>query len=257
MNKLIIILMGLCLISSCSNSSYDENIVIIQDNEEVGSKANLEYSTDLSLDNISYEKTPLQVFEVSMKDKNKIKIIGEKGTEISFNRKCFKNDIDSIKIELREYYDLPSMILSKLGTTAGDKLIETDGMIYVDVKNPRGESCELLEHYEVSFPAKKRKKRIKIFEGEFIDGNMDWSLSKSEILKNNNNSESIPWGDESEILDTYFNEFMYESSLSTLGWINCDRFIESEESIVYLIDVDSSMVGVFYVLIFEEFNENN
>jgi len=65
-------------------------------------------------------------------------IFGEQGTRIfigsgTFQYKDGRPAVDSIRIELKEFYEMADIVLADLNTRSDEKILETAGMIHIDV----------------------------------------------------------------------------------------------------------------------------
>ncbi|MCH2044112.1 MAG: OmpA family protein [Saprospiraceae bacterium] len=74
-------------------------------------------------------------------------ITGRQGTMIEIPANAFVdadgNTVTDVQITLKEAYSYGDMLLHNLGTTAGDKLLETGGMVYIDAQTPDGQQLQL------------------------------------------------------------------------------------------------------------------
>lgn len=116
------------------------------------------------------------------------KVKGRKGTQLFLPANIFvKQDgtlpKGKIKIELVECYDVPDMLMSKLSTTSGNKLLETAGMIKLKAYSGK-EELALSEgaRYNIYFPKNKNTKEdFHLFYGDFNqDEIIDWKLADIE-----------------------------------------------------------------------------
>lgn len=90
------------------------------------------------------------------------RIYGDKGTVVKIPAKAFVNQkgeaITEVEIKLKEAYSFGDMLKHNLGTTSGDKLLQTAGMIYIEVADAStGESLNLKEgtEIEIDMPSKQ------------------------------------------------------------------------------------------------------
>lgn len=112
---------------------------------------------------------------------------GAEGTIVFFNAYSFDNRElvgDSVKIELTEYYTAADLILNNLHTQAGNRLLETQGMIrleaYVNdkkLKLKRGKKVDLF------IPDVDQGKGFQLFKGVEKGMDVDWRRdSRSTIM---------------------------------------------------------------------------
>ncbi len=120
-----------------------------------------------------------QFFEIQSNSDNVVE--GENGTVIIFPKGCFldsNNNVveESVKVELAEALSIEEMILSNLTTTSYGKLLETDGMIFVNATS-NGEQLKIDPYNPiyVEIPTKKFKSGMMVYNGVRDEsGNMDW-----------------------------------------------------------------------------------
>lgn len=127
--------------------------------------------------------TESEFFEI---DPNKDNVLeGSKGTLIAAPEGCFldKNGnpvTENIQIELTECLSMEEMILSNLTTTSEGKLLETDGMIYLNATS-NGEQLTIDKNNPIyiEIPTDKVKARMQVYKGSRDEnGNMEWSDPK-------------------------------------------------------------------------------
>jgi hypothetical protein len=120
-----------------------------------------------------------QFFELNSKKDNVIE--GKDGTIIVCPKGCFINSkgkiVESnVKIELAEALSLEEMILSNLTTTSNGKLLETDGMIYLNVTS-NGEKLNINKKNPIfiEIPSKNKKQGMSAYKGLRDSlGNINW-----------------------------------------------------------------------------------
>ncbi len=82
-------------------------------------------------------------------------------------------------VKVREYYKISDMILAGLSTTAKSDLLETGGMIYVEVEN-NGQACKIRDGamIQYGFPNKSAAANMQLFTGQLDEKNrIDWVLT--------------------------------------------------------------------------------
>lgn len=111
---------------------------------------------------------------------------GINGTILVLPKGCFideNNDvIDSkITIELSEVLSLTDMLLSNLMTATPNKLLETDGMIYINaISNGKQLKVNPSQPIYIEIPTRQRKPNMMIYKGIRDEkGNMSWSNPKN------------------------------------------------------------------------------
>lgn len=165
-----------------------------------------------------------------------IELKGKEGTVITIpnNILVYENGQipeDSIKITLKEYYKLSDIIKNNLSTQTKDYLIETGGMIHIDVETKKGKLVvKEGKNFTVSFPNHGNKKSgMKLFKGEDRANMVIWDkIICNDIIK--------------KVVDTIYTEGgnipVYQNELDSylfnsfeLGWLNCDRIPEGTNTI--------------------------
>ena len=125
-----------------------------------------------------------QFFTISGKSDQVVE--GKNGTRIVIPKGAFKNSngevvSEDIRIELAEALTLDEMVLSNLTTTSGGKLLETDGMIFLNATHATGEQLVINKENPlyIEIPTKKKKAGMQAYKGTRDDkGNMNWTDPK-------------------------------------------------------------------------------
>lgn len=193
-----------------------------------------------------------QVFEVNPKKQQTI--TGNHGTKITFPKGCFAGETEVIKIELKEYYGVSDMLMGGLSTTSDGKCIETDGMVYIGATNSKGSMVIPNKPVSIEMPTAKRKNEIKIFLGDKKKNGLNWLLSNSKVkggvffwVQNPDDTVSMNKG-------KAIQEKSYLFETANLGWINCDRFMDFENTTDLIVSLPESQKGAVYCLAFYSFN---
>ncbi|MBP6731559.1 MAG: cytochrome c [Chitinophagales bacterium] len=113
-------------------------------------------------------------------------IEGKKGTIVSFPKGCFVDDKgneikEKVKIELAEALTMDEMMLSGLTTTSNGKLLETDGMIYLNPTTAAGANVFInpKKPVQIQIPTAKKRAGMSVYIGKRDDnGKMDWTDPK-------------------------------------------------------------------------------
>lgn len=150
-----------------------------------------------------------QTFDIDTKNDNVVE--GKNGTILVMPKGCFKNSkgetvTDNVKVELAEALSLDQMLLSNLTTTSKGKLLETDGMIYLNATS-NGEQLTIDKDNPVyiEIPTDKRKPGMMAYKGvRDENGNMDWiepkELKKFLVPVDINLLNFYPEGFEAEVI---------------------------------------------------------
>lgn len=228
----------------------------------------------------------VQTFEINTSKQQTIN--GEQGTVVAFPVGCFGKLQGKVKIELIECYSIQEMLLNGLSTQTTDgKLLESDGMIYLNASNEKGDTLEIKQgRVKVQMPTEHRKAGIQIFEGVKSNHIISWKLSNEDLIlnhistkkENNKNinqeqvvSNNIPiesttqekqtepkTGQSQIVIDKQIkseNLVNYVFNISKMGWQNCDRFIEGETKQL-IVNVPKESTGASYYLVLKNYNSS-
>lgn len=264
---------------SCNSESNQENKSSIINEVEKDS------TVVLSTFNVGEERK-VQTFEINASKKQEIK--GAQGTIITFPVNCFGKEQGGIKIELIECYSIQDMLFNGLSTQTTDgELLESDGMIYLNALNEKGDTLEVKQgKVKVQMPTEQRKKDIQIFKGVENNNGIAWNLSKgillsesdiiSEKTKTENNSNEVenippkienpefnhqikPKTEKGQIIvsENISNKNLvnYTFQITKMGWINCDRFIEGETQDLF-VSIGEGQENVSLYLVLDKLNSN-
>lgn len=259
----IMILFCIALYSCDTVVKNNAEIYIIEDTTSI-----------LQIFNVKQELS-IQTFEINTNKKQEIK--GNQGTLVIFPADCFGKVQGSVKIELIECYSIQDMMFNSLSTQTTDgKLLESDGMIYLNALNEKGDTLQIKHgKVKVQMLTKERKVGIQVFEGVEKDNNITWSLLpnkiKQEIKPENILTEEImPCCDDSILINKpkkeqskivadkqIKNEFLvnYVFNITKMGWINCDRFIEGETQNI-IVSVSKTQENASLYLVLDKLNSN-
>ena len=187
----------------------------------------------------------LQVFTSS--PKKEIVIKGKKGSVITFSKNSFvdKNGklvTTDVNIELIEIYTKSDMINHNIQTISNGKLLETGGMVYINVTSQNSKvKLDKNSYYQIEFPTKNKKDDMGIFHGDTTNHNINWQQASSNFR-----SDMAYIENQKEL-----NKYIFNST--ELGWINCDRFqnvTNKTDLFVNLADTN----GVSFCLVFKNIN---
>ena len=182
--------------------------------------------------------TPCESFKLDLNKKVVVK--AKNGTKITFPKMCFGLDTQ-VELNIKECFLVSDMIFNQLDTRtlAGD-LLKSEGMLFIEVKNKKGELLSLREGYEleIELPTKEKKLNVKIFIGEKNNEKVQWDL------KDDNNGMTtfefiVPDEDDPDYQLFLEDEGLYylkkreeeikvlnyTFSTNKIGWINCDIFL--------------------------------
>jgi len=112
-------------------------------------------------------------------NRNDTVLIGLKGTQIFLPKNLLSRSLsknDAMKVVLREFYTTSDMILAGLSTTSNGKIIETNGMIDLNIyiNNQKVEKIDKL--ISISFAKDTESYGYSIFYGDFKENKINWEL---------------------------------------------------------------------------------
>lgn len=209
-------------------------------------------------------------------------IIGEKGTRIYFIRENFDIDsTDKITMELKEFYSISDLLKNNIRTVTEDnELLESSGVIYLTFKSTNGKELKLRDStsIRVRFPI-DFSKQDKIFTGQMDSINqMSWSETESYFMVLRFDKkyqidvgydvtlDSLPyyqekWRKEDSVYEKTLgsynkieNKVGTSISLTNLGWINVDRFIDKPTVIDLALTNSLEIDGIIIYVIYDDLN---
>jgi len=161
--------------------------------------------------------------------------------ENSFDCSCEK-----IEFEMKEYFSITEILLSGLTTRSDDKILETGGMLYLSAFC-NGKSITLKNKIDIQWLDRIEVSNFKAFIGMNSRSMINWRLDKDINLVNPVLDEEFEMNEEE------FNEIdKIFISTNKLGWINADKFIESEDNTHLIVKVNKTSPKVSVRLIFKE-----
>ena len=110
-------------------------------------------------------------------------LLGVNGTRIEFPSNCFETSEEFVLIELKEYYNLPTMILGGLTTVSDNLILETDGMIYLNCENVEGDMIDLKKNCFIEMPSQYETCEMNLFIGQEINGSINWLEEKESTTE--------------------------------------------------------------------------
>lgn len=116
----------------------------------------------------------------------------EKGTLVYVKANSFKisNSCKSncVKIKIKEDFLKSDMILDNLSTTSNGKIIETQGMVYTEANDCKGNKINLVKGKDlvIFLPTDTVRQDAKIFQGNRTphDNIMNWTVNNNSVLSN-------------------------------------------------------------------------
>ena len=193
------------------------------------------------------------------------------GNIIEFKSMNFEgHSTDMISVTIKEFTSKSDFV--KYGVTAqGDKgMLETQGMYHIEAKcNGQKITLRRNSNYALKIEGGKSDKEFYSFYGSEKNGQLTWSKNAKEKFYSstssvsNNQEEIVEYMDEEEgFLDgVYVSETESEGSyligkFSNLGWINCDRFYDEEETITMKLKIGNGIADKPYA-VYIDFHDIN
>jgi len=211
-------------------------------------------------------------------------IMGDEGTYIEIPENAFEMangtplKCTSVIIVLKEYYTNADILAAGLTTTANKKMLSSGGMIYIEA-NCSEEKLVLKQgkHIKIYMPTDTPEKGMHLFAGNLKDGIIDWNIKGKATIVNGNsipqNNYNYPDNSNSgepnlsyDSVETEMGEVfvaVYEGEYegesmgaqyllesAQLGWINCDKFYDTDQKVNLIVKADS-IEKSFVALVFK------
>ncbi|HAD97627.1 MAG TPA: hypothetical protein DCG19_09485 [Cryomorphaceae bacterium] len=132
-------------------------------------------------------RKPKQIFQGNASEDFTIQ--GNQGTHITFTANSFTdangNTVSGmVEVELEEYYSTSDILSAKLTTSTKDKLLETGGMINLQVLS-NGKACKLKSGQSVQLEfATSDMNNMQLFDGRRnTQGTMQWTAQQTEYVE--------------------------------------------------------------------------
>lgn len=214
-----------------------------------------------------------------------IEVRGDEGTIIRIpeNSLVYKSGIEAmgkVEIELKEFYKNSDIVRAALHTHSGDEMLETGGMIYLDV-TVDGKEVMIKdgEEVEVIMPTDEYQEGMNVFYGNVDDDNrLDWeetdepSITQTEVPADRSDEDlevlytSVETQNrlgryEVQTREVQVNQYAsssygYRLSIKKdgFGMINCDRFRSFRKKTNLIVDIENLGDEVSLMLVFERIN---
>jgi len=110
----------------------------------------------------------------------------KEGTTIKIGANSFVSEktgeeiTGNVEISVKEYYKMSDILMARLTTTSGDKILETGGMLHIDAI-AGDDKCAVKpgKSVEIGFPHTSRKDGMALFYGERNVNRIDWKLANA------------------------------------------------------------------------------
>jgi hypothetical protein len=99
------------------------------------------------------------------------------------NRKTGKTIVGNVDIKVTEYYKLSDILIANLSTVSNGQQLETGGMLFIEAKQGAAD-LKLKDNspIEISFPTTNKKEGMQLFNGEWANNNINWSLQNDSTV---------------------------------------------------------------------------
>lgn len=196
---------------------------------------------------------------------NSYSITGDKGTIITFGSNTFtyangNSVVGNFTIELIEAQHKRDMLLLNKQTVTNDgQLLESGGIVYLNAtQNGQQLSINDSNPAQASIPSDNYLAMDYFNGGEDANGDFGWDLALDDTVTTNIATDSTgqngQWGE----------LFLFDFSIDSIGWINCDYFYASGDPLTEVqvdlpdgYDGSNSMVFVYYTNINSVANMND
>lgn len=127
----------------------------------------------------------IQTFTIDNKKTDKIKAAN--GTEILIPANCFVtadgDPVEKVQLEVVEAFSLPAFVASGLATMSGDKLLISNGMIYLNAR-AGDENLSLVEGMSltVSMPTMGDNSGFQMFAGDGATWTVDTAMTETDYI---------------------------------------------------------------------------
>jgi hypothetical protein len=189
---------------------------------------------------------------------------GEEGTIITIPRNTLVDQNNQvvkgiIEVQLKEFYKKSEMIMSDLHTMSGNNLLETGGMICLNLYK-EGEELKLKNGEEVKIEMSSQGDNggMKTFNGQHQPSGINWVEKPSPM-----GQQVIEFNQDNDLGYQAYGDTVDKQKLakidqiiltsSKLGWINCDRFYKVANKTNLIVNVDKSIKPVVR-LVFKDIN---
>jgi hypothetical protein len=168
-----------------------------------------------------------QAFTVNV-DNSTAVITGSEGSTITIPKDAFVTAsgqpvTGNISIELVEIFDQTGMVLSDRPTTSNGQLLISGGEIYIGA-TADGQQLELNDNTTIliSLPEDSMEAGMTIFTGSADSSQFNWTVVP-DVINSQTGGTDTSWTNDTTSY-FYYDPSRYIFTVTTLGWINCDKF---------------------------------
>jgi hypothetical protein len=186
-------------------------------------------------------------------------LTGKQGTQISIPANILGEaltDDDTLKIILREYYQMSDILLAGLSTTSNGKLLETKGMIHLEFRLNNRKITNVNQGLKVKFRNNEEASDYHIFYGNKVDNSINWQLDTTQYYHiyfnlvvdnagcitcdyaiNDIRLDSVKWSKGYSTLDSIVT---FTGSGDTIDYNNFHRIRTNQDPLFNLLKLNSS-----------------
>ncbi len=165
-------------IEEISEDTVKQVLTVISKDKPIATKSTIDYT--------SFKKAPQ---EYIVDAEQEVTVTCDEGTKLTIKKHSFTDPVTNnlvrgkVDLKVTEYYKLSDMVLGDLTTTSDGELLETGGMLFIDVyKNNRKLRLKPNNPITISFPKKGNKKGMQLFNGEKTTEGINWILNENEDI---------------------------------------------------------------------------
>jgi len=215
MKKSPILYLLVLLILSCTENKKENETIVIE-KENLAELKELQYQNPLK----KFSRIETQKFELNLVEDSIIK--GKKGTIVYFERKNYKTSPSTpLTLTLEEYYDFNELLFHQISTETNDgKLLETSGVIHLELKADDGDEIKLKEGetIQITFP--------------------DNRIINNDIYYGERNERAImKWEKDTSLVDTTILDYSYKKTYGVDVYMNIKV---PRDSLGYYLELNES-----------------
>lgn len=176
-----------------------------------------------------------QTFTINT-DNSQYSITGNQGTKVTFPANAFVTSNGTpvkgdVSIELKEIYDKSDMVLSDRPTMSNGRILISGGELFIGA-TANGQELRLDENTNILIelaPTTTVDTTMGLFTGTETDSIFNWT--QVDIDTTATRDDSLWYVSDPGY---YYDPSHYVFAISTLGWINCDKFIGSASTYMHV-----------------------
>lgn len=172
-------------------------ITLESEKDTLTKEINAETKNDFLMpsDNIFDKKSQFFTFNANQETT----LHGIEGITLTIPADCFEAETGNIlrgvgQLEMKEFLKTSDMILANLTTQSDGKMLETGGMIYLNVKDAEGHSVKIRsdKNIKITLPPSVKTADKQLFYGnQQTNGQINWTQAQPIVTKQNTNNYTI------------------------------------------------------------------